>query len=222
MHFDALKMTGDDGEPRCATSKRVNNITKWYKIAWEQCFCAGICVMGIKIHTRVTPDRTSSSDIRLCPSRRSSYRSVMCFLTLGTRRQEGEEGERQRKRQRKRKLIPHSNHPSVDSTLLTSVRLLAPQPAGPVTAVAKATEKKHQLCGLLSALPWHCLSNDFIGQGWKGWDATWRRLLLTRWLSSRNSISAALVWKWDASWGGWIGCDSFGAIKCWPSCDELN
>lgn len=67
----------------------------------EQCFCAGICVMGIKIHTRVTPERTSSSDIRLCPSRRSSYRSVMCFLTLGTRRQEGEGGKK-----RKRKLIP--------------------------------------------------------------------------------------------------------------------
>lgn len=97
--------------------------------------------MGIKIHTRVTPERTSSSDIRLCPSRRSSYRSVMCFLTLGTRRQEGEGGKK-RKRQRKRKLIPYSNHPSVDSTLLTSVRLLAPQPAGLVTAVAEATQKK--------------------------------------------------------------------------------
>lgn len=108
--------------------------------------------MGIKIHTRVTPERTSSSDIRLCPSRRSSYRSVMCFLTLGTRRQEGEGGTK-RKRQRKRKLIPHSNHPSLDSTLLTSVRPLAPKLVGPVTAVAEVTEKKHQLCGLLSALP---------------------------------------------------------------------
>lgn len=38
-------------------------------------------------------------------------------------------------------------------------------------------------------------------RGWKGWDVTWRRLLLTRWLSSRISISAALAWKWNAWWG---------------------
>lgn len=51
------------------------------------------------------------------------------------------------------KVNTHSKHPSVDSTLLTSVRPLALQLVGPVTAVAEATEKKHQLCGLLSALP---------------------------------------------------------------------
>lgn len=35
----------------------------------------------IHFHTRVTPERTSSKEIKLCPSLRSSYRSVMCFLT---------------------------------------------------------------------------------------------------------------------------------------------
>lgn len=40
-----------------------------------------VSVQGDEIHTRVTPERTSSKEIRLCPSLRSSYRSVMCFLT---------------------------------------------------------------------------------------------------------------------------------------------
>lgn len=31
--------------------------------------------------TSVSPDKTSSSEIRLCPSRKSSYRSFMCFRT---------------------------------------------------------------------------------------------------------------------------------------------
>lgn len=35
----------------------------------------------------MSPDRTSSSEIRLCPSRKSSYRSFMCFRTY---RGEGE------------------------------------------------------------------------------------------------------------------------------------
>lgn len=45
------------------------------------CLCRCECERGIKVHTRVTPERTSSKEIRLCPSLRSSYRSVMCFLT---------------------------------------------------------------------------------------------------------------------------------------------
>lgn len=33
--------------------------------------------------TNVSPDKTSSSEIRLCPSRKSSYRSFICFRTYG-------------------------------------------------------------------------------------------------------------------------------------------
>ena len=36
--------------------------------------------------TRVSPDRTSSREMRLCPSRRSSYRSVMCLWAWGGNR----------------------------------------------------------------------------------------------------------------------------------------
>uniref|UniRef100_A0A0E9RQR3 Uncharacterized protein n=1 Tax=Anguilla anguilla TaxID=7936 RepID=A0A0E9RQR3_ANGAN len=32
--------------------------------------------------TKDSPDRTSSKEIRLCPSRRSSYRSFTCFRTF--------------------------------------------------------------------------------------------------------------------------------------------
>lgn len=71
-------------------------------------------VQQINIHTRVTPDKTSSREIRLCPSLRSSYRSVMCFLTCD-RENRGKLG---------RKLILLSDHPCVDSTLLTYVRTI--------------------------------------------------------------------------------------------------
>ncbi len=53
--------------------------------------------------------------------------------------------ERKGEKQNEKKLIPHSNQPSVDSTLLTSARLIAPQLTGLVTAVAGPTEAKHQL-----------------------------------------------------------------------------
>lgn len=54
------------------------------------------------------------------------------------------------KGERKKKLILRCSHPSVDSTLLTSVRPIAPQLTGLVTAVAWPTEMKHQLCPLVS------------------------------------------------------------------------
>lgn len=51
---------------------------------------------------------------------------------------------------REKKLIPHSNHPSVDSTLLTSARPIGPQLTGLVTAVVGPTTTKYQLRPLVS------------------------------------------------------------------------
>lgn len=127
-----------------------------------------VCKRG-QIHTRVTPERTSSREIRLCPSLRSSYKSEMCFLTW----------ERRTGRKRDRKLISLSNHPSVDSLLLTCARPIAPQLTGLVTAVAGPTETKCQLWPL--RLCCHDIASD--EQGW-GWVSYWWRLLPIQWLSS--------------------------------------
>lgn len=56
------------------------------------CLCRCVWDREIKIPTRVTPERTSSREIRLCPSLRSSYRSVMCFLTWERKGRRGNEG----------------------------------------------------------------------------------------------------------------------------------
>ena len=65
----------------------------------------------------------------------------------GGRKRRGERMRRgvERERETDRKLIPHSNHPSVDSTLLTSARTMTPRLTGLVTAVARATETEHRL-----------------------------------------------------------------------------
>lgn len=68
----------------------------------------------------------------------------------GNEERKGREREGWGEKQNEKKLIPHSNHSSVDSTLLTSARLIAPQLTGLVTAVAGPTEAKHQLWPLVS------------------------------------------------------------------------
>lgn len=168
------------------------------------CLCRCECERGIKVHTRVTPERTSSKEIRLCPSLRSSYRSVMCFLTWerewqakkeGRRKGEGRGMEREKHRERKKKLIPHSNHPSVDSTLLTSAIPIAPQLTGLLTAVARPTGTEHQLWPLVSVAM--TSPSQWLGWGWvvTAGDRCW------------NCDSAAwsatelfFVRKWDTQW----------------------
>lgn len=51
--------------------------------------------------TKDSPDKTSSKEIRLCPSRRSSYRSFTCFRTWGR--------ERERERENKRGELVHKD-----------------------------------------------------------------------------------------------------------------
>lgn len=108
---------------------------------------------------------------------------------------------KKREKEKKKKLILHCSHPSVDSTLLTSVRPIAPQLTGLVTAVAWPTEMKHQLCPLVSVammLPWN--------------KPGWQRVITAggHWHSDSASgpsraisIRGGFVWKWDTQWDGW-------------------
>lgn len=172
------------------------------------CLCRCVCEREIKIPTRVTPERTSSREIRLCPSLRSSYRSVMCFLTWERKGRRGNEGTVKRwrrggwgaeKGERGEKLIPHSNHPSVDSTLLTSVRLIARLPdrrAG--DSGCRGDRDEAPAVTLSSLLAWHRHHNECSGgwvvtggdRRWHGESAAWPASVLV------------FVGKWDTQWDG--------------------
>lgn len=93
--------TGVDGESKMPPSKTASDCTRVqvfrFKTAFQVCFRFKQWTDNKKwllnswnraILTSVSPDNTSRREIRLCPSRKSSYRSFTCFRTCHKVRRE--------------------------------------------------------------------------------------------------------------------------------------
>lgn len=138
------------------------------------CLCRWERERGIKVHTRVTPERTSSKEIRLCPSLRSSYRSVMCFLTWerewqakkeGRRKGEGRGMEREKHRERKKKSEFHTLIIPLLTQHYWHLPSRLPHSWQGCWQRLPGQRGRSTSCGLLSLLPWHPLLNDWGGGG---------------------------------------------------------
>lgn len=153
------------------------------------------CMSEIHIHTRVTPERTSSKEIKLCPSLRSSYRSVMCFLTWNkcTGKIVGCEGVEGGKRSVRSLNVPLHRLNATDNCQTDS------------TVVTEVTEVTDQLWPPASAAMTFMTQGTLRGRADSNWEWPLTRWVI-RWLSSgafvtqRGSTKREDGTRYDALW----------------------